>query len=62
MKSNNLSLETSINELDFWNKAVIIRWNAWKKKQQPKTKNKKNNNSKKKHIPDPRNANEHYQS
>ena len=39
MKSNNLSLETSINELDFWNKAVIIRWNAWKKK--TTTKNKK---------------------
>ena len=33
-----------------------------KKTTTPKTKNKKNNNNKKKHIPDPRNANEHYQS
>ena len=33
-----------------------------KKTTAPKTKNKKNNNNIKKHIPDPRNANEHYQS
>ena len=32
MKSENVSLKTIINELNFLKKAVIIQWNVWKEK------------------------------
>ena len=32
MKSEILSFEIIINELDFLSKTVIIQWNAWRKR------------------------------
>ena len=59
MKSKTLSLNTIINELDILKKAVVIQWNAWKKKKKDLLllANKLTEN-----IPDLCNAKEHYQS
>ena len=57
MKSETLSLKTSIKELDFLRKTVIIQWYIWKKKKRIVVATKLTEKT-----PDPFNNKEQYQS